>query len=290
MSWIGVCCLLIPLAGSELPAALPLSAIIAGPQLSDSRIDGVGESVMKGNDFRSVRRRVLEQIPGTDADRGFLVEVMNWTSEVTNWIFDAIGGFFRWIGRLLSFSSAQRSTSAPAPSSDGSLLAAGMSGLTTLLSILAVVGVLLVVVVIASMILKSAEQRRLLGAGLLLDGEEDPGALSIPPGELAVSTYESRALQLAAEGNFRAAIRELLLGSMSWIERAGLIRYRKGLTNRDYVRAVWRRTPKRDAYAETALEFERVYFGRRTATAQSFESCLHCFRGAFREEEPVAAI
>lgn len=284
------CLLLVPLVSMPVAATTTTGAMTA-PQLSDQAIDGVGDSVMGGNEFRSVRRRVLEQIVESDADKGFLRDVMEYTGKAVDWVFDAIGGFFRWIGRLLTFNSTRKPAS-PAPSGQGqSLLAAGMTGLTKLLAILAIVGILLVVMVIVSMILKSAERKRRLADGLLLDGEEDPAALSIPPGELAAATYEGRAIQLAADGNYRAAIRELLLGSMSWIERAGLIRYRKGLTNRDYVRAVWRRTPKRDAYAVTALEFERVYFGRRTATVDVFEICLSSFRGAFRDEEkPVAAV
>ncbi len=96
---------------------------------------------------------------------------------------------------------------------------------------------------------------------------------------------------MARDGNYRLAIRELLLGSMSWIERAGLIRYRKGLTNRDYVRSVWARMDKREAYLMTATQFEYVFFGRRVPTAEMFEQCLTSFRGAFREEEtPTAAV
>ena len=88
-----------------------------------------------------------------------------------------------------------------------------------------------------------------------------------------------------------AAIRELLLGSMSWIERAGLIRYRKGLTNRDYVRSVWRRTDKREGYLTTASSSNLCTLDDRTPTAEMFELCLTSFQGAFREEEaPTAAV
>jgi hypothetical protein len=51
--------------------ALPL-AIQEGSLLTDDAIDQVGEQVMGGNEFRSVRRRVLEQLPEVDVDKGFL--------------------------------------------------------------------------------------------------------------------------------------------------------------------------------------------------------------------------
>ncbi|MGV2334246.1 MAG UNVERIFIED_CONTAM: hypothetical protein LVR18_09045 [Planctomycetaceae bacterium] len=62
---------------------------------------------------------------------------------------------------------------------------------------------------------------------------------------------------------------------MSWTERAGLIRYRKGLTNRDYIRCVWRRQMQRDAMLATATHFELICFGRRHANRRNvpYMSC-----------------
>ena len=76
---------------------------------------------------------------------------------------------------------------------------------------------------------------------------------------------------------------------MSWIERAGLIRYRRGLTNRDYVRCVWRRPSQRESMLATASSFELIWFGRRTPTEEMFVQCLAGFQGAFREEEATPA-
>ena len=156
---------------------------------------------------------------------------------------------------------------------------------------LAIAAILVILITIAAMIVKSTDARKRRDRNLLGDGQNILTDVLVPPGELAASTYETRAVHLASSGNYRAAIRELLLGSMSWIERAGMIRYRRGLTNRDYVRAVWRRQDKREAYLATAVNFEYVFFGRRLPTAEMFDSCLTSFRGAFREEEtPTAAV
>jgi len=119
----------------------------------------------------------------------------------------------------------------------------------------------------------------------------DALAQTTPPGELPADEYVRRAVELAGAGDHRAAIRQLLLGTMSWIERAGLIRFRKGLTNRDYLRAIWRRPTPRDSMAAIADAFDRVYFGRRTATPQVFERCLEQYRTGFtgHEATPVAS-
>ena len=117
-------------------------------------------------------------------------------------------------------------------------------------------------------------------------------APAVPPAELPPEEYELRALQLAQQGNLRGAVRQLLLGGMSWVERAGAIRFRRGLTNRDYLRAVWQRTVQKEALSAIVQLFELVYFGRRPATADRFQTCLQAYRGAFREpkaQPPLAS-
>ena len=105
-----------------------------------------------------------------------------------------------------------------------------------------------------------------------------------PPGDVPTNEYERRALAAAQAGDFRSGLRELVLGSMSWTERAGLVRYRRGLTNRDYVRAVWRIADRRESLLQIVAAFERVFYGRRVADEATFESCLVEFRQSFLTE------
>jgi len=252
-----------------------------GSLLTDDAIDSVGEQVMNGNEFRSVRRRVLEKLPEVDVDKGFLWSSLGWFGDRLGDVFGAIFDFFRWL-----FSGLRSQPAAPSTAGSG-----GFGDFSQLLPALAIIAIMAVLIVIISMLVKSVDTKKQRKDSLLSDLADVLSDVVTPPGELAASTYESRAIALASDGNYRAAIRELLLGSMSWIERAGLIRYRKGLTNRDYLRAVWRRQDKRNAYLTTASHFEFVYFGRRTPTSEMFQLCLASFRGAFHEEEtPTAAV
>jgi hypothetical protein len=107
---------------------------------------------------------------------------------------------------------------------------------------------------------------------------------SRPPGELASEEYLTRALSLADAADYKAAIRQLLLGTMSWIERQGFIRYRRGLSNRDYLRAVTERARLREPLHRIVVLFEQVYFGRRMATPEGFKECLKEYRKGFRTE------
>jgi hypothetical protein len=245
---------------------------------------------MNKNEFRSLRRRLLETTESDveSGEQGFLSRSLTWIGEKIRNGFQAIGDFF---DSLFSGGGGGGGggPNTVRPASGGS--SGGLSlSLAQLPAILAIIAILIILVLIVTMIMKRVDMKK-RKSGLLADSEDMFSDVETPPGELAASTYESRAMQLAAIGDYRAAIRELLLGGMSWVERAGMIRYRKGLTNRDYVRAVWRRIEKRDAYIITATQFELVYFGRREPTAIMFEMCLDSFRGAFREEEtPTAAV
>jgi hypothetical protein len=223
-----------------------------------------------------------------DIDKGFLGTALEWAGERLGDVFSAIGDFFEW---LFSGLRSPQGTTRPPPAQNSSGGGFGFLGITDLLTTLAIVAIIAILIVIIAMVVKSIDKKKQKRESLLSDLSDILSDVVTPPGELAASTYQSRAINLAATGDHGAAIRELLLGSMSWIERAGLIRYRKGLTNRDYLRCVWRRQDKRNAFLTTATQFEYVYFGRRNPTAEMFEQCLADFRGAFHEEEtPTAAV
>lgn len=272
-------------------AALPDPAA-SGGQISDDAIDRAGDRVMNGNEFRSVRRMVLETTPTTSQDNGFLLNSLEWLGDQIGNVLQAIGDFFTWL-----FSSSGTPAQRPPVTAGGTppTPAASSGGgaalnLSQLMTVVMIGVIIIILTVIVAMIVKSIDAKKRRGPGLP-DLSNPLSDVTTPPGDLAATTYEGRALQLAASGNHRAAIRELLLGSMSWIERAGMIRYRRGLTNRDYLRSLWRRPDKRDAYAVTARHFELVYFGRRQPSQTMFELCLAEFQGAFREEEvPTPAV
>jgi hypothetical protein len=101
------------------------------------------------------------------------------------------------------------------------------------------------------------------------------------PGELDPDEYWRRALSHGEKRHYREGMRELLLGAMSVAERRGLIRFRRGLTNRDYFYAV--RGPARESFSFIASAFEHVYFGRREATADAFRDSCRAYQKSFRE-------
>lgn len=257
-------------------------------RLEYERIQQVGLQVMEAREFRSVRRHVLHTPRQTDADRGFLRQWLMHLSELVDAGMLYIGDVFR---RLLDmFSSDQTQPSAPAavPSASGGISPSSVwSRIITILGAMAAFA--LAISVVAAM-LKKRDLRRTRTSPSSNEDFEEVHNSGTAPGEIEVSVRERRAVRLAGEGDFRAAIRELLLGSMSWIERAGLIRYQRGLTSRDYLRALSRKPGQRDSFQVTAEQFDRLYFGRKPASRDGFEMCLNGFREAFGEsQEPITA-
>lgn len=230
-------------------------------ELDPNRIRAEIHDVMNDADFRAVRDRAeVDDSEPTFLDR--MLDDLARQSEDT------------------SSSSTGRSRTG---SSSGT--ADMFSKLILLFIILAIFAVLaLIVFVIAKTVNFSSDKK---SARPLAGAYANPLAVVAPPGETAVNEYERRALEMAASGDYGGAVRELLLGSMSWIERKGLIRFRAGLTNRDYLRAVWRLDSQRTAFDNNSLEFEKIYFGRRSPTQSVFQSCLDHFRGAFHDESVI---
>jgi hypothetical protein len=112
--------------------------------------------------------------------------------------------------------------------------------------------------------------------------EEGEGELSVAPSELPADAYLARAQELAAQGLHREAIGQLLLGAMSHTERVGRIRYRRGLTYRDYLRAWQRGSPQQSAWRSLIGVYEPIGFGRRPATSEHYETSLSQYEAGFR--------
>lgn len=107
---------------------------------------------------------------------------------------------------------------------------------------------------------------------------------TISPAELAASTYLERAQTLAKAGEYHKAIIQLLYGSMSYIERSGWIRFRKGLTYRDYLRAARPHGLPGESLRQMVRTYEPLGFGRREATREHFESTLQHYEAAFQQK------
>ena len=182
----------------------------------------------------------------------------------------------------------ERNRSSSRSYSSGGNFGAGTAGVFQFLGYLAIAAMIVAIVVLIVKTFLDREQTTesefASGDGMEL-GEIEPER---PPGLTPSEEFVRQAHELAKRGDFREAVALLVLGAMSEVERRGLIRYRRGLTQRDYFRALRNHREVATSYRQMVRIYEPLGFGRRTANNQHFQNTLQHFEAGFREREPIS--
>lgn len=149
--------------------------------------------------------------------------------------------------------------------------------------VLAAVCLLIVYLVVQAIVNREATADAMAAPLSNLDLPQDEDH---PPGELPADSYLAKAHDLAQKGKYREAMAQLLLGGMSSIERAELIRHRRGLTLRDYLRSLRGQAPRYDGFKTMIRLYEPIAFGRRVASYQTFHDALIGYQMAVEGRTP----
>jgi len=163
----------------------------------------------------------------------------------------------------------------------------------SLFSVLGGLAIIMMIIVIVMMVIKAIMDRESrLEQELTGTFANDVGELEVdhPPSEFPSDEYLSRAAQFAQQGDYRQAVAFVLLGAMSEVESRGFIRYRKGLTQRDYYRTVRRHETIGPAYRHILKIYEPLGFGRRTAELKHYQTAVNSFRGGFRDRVAISEV
>lgn len=248
-------CVAVMLASFLLPMASPL-ALCAEPASEETF--GSPEQI----------RKDIDEILAQPEFRGLRVEPpkKEAEAEIPAWLKK----FFKWLGDLLG--------------NAGGVFA----GLGYALQALAYALLAAICAVIIWLVVKAVNNyraRHSTGKGGRRNPEE--GEAEIPPGDLPADEYLRRAAAFAEKGMFREAIGQLILGAMSSMERSGLIRFRRGLTHRDYLRAVRGQVQQHQAFRTIVSVYEPICFGRRPAQIDHYRTSLDGYQSGFRK--PIAA-
>jgi len=86
---------------------------------------------------------------------------------------------------------------------------------------------------------------------------------------------------LAEHGQYREAVVQLVLGAMSRVERAGWVRFRQGMTVRDYLKSVEKHPAAYEGFRSIVRVFEPLTFGRREPTRAHFDKSLEGYKSGF---------
>jgi hypothetical protein len=245
-----IAALVLPLSAGSVPSLATAPALVA-PALDEA--DQIGkefEEILAQPEFRRLR---TEKAEPTDA------ELPEWFKK-----------FLDWLGDLFTVRGGNYS---------------GLGGILQALAYAVLAAVCCLIIWLVVRAVQSYRGRNRIGARGRRNFEEGEGDL--PPGDLPADEYLRRAAELAQQGKFREAIGQLILGAMSRAERAGLIRFRRGLTNRDYLRALRSQGPQHEAFRAIVGVYEPICFGRRTAEANHYLASLGEYQAGFREAAPA---
>jgi hypothetical protein len=212
-------------------------------------------------------RRDIDEILAQPEFRRLRVEAPKPPAETPAWLKK----FFDWLESLFSKTGGS------------------VSGLGTVLkwlayAVLAAICALIIWLVVRAVNRYRARQNTGLRGRSFEEGEAD-----LPPGDLPTDEYLRRAMELAERGMIREAIAQLILGAMSFTERNGLIRFRRGLTHRDYLRALRGQTGPHQALRTIVGVYEPICFGRRPAHIDHYRTSLDGYQTGFRRP-PAASV
>jgi uncharacterized protein DUF4129 len=172
--------------------------------------------------------------------------------------------FFEWLGNLFS--------------KTGSVF----SGLGVILQALVYAVLAAICALIIWLVVRAVNRYRARHNTGLKGRRYEEGEADLPPGDLPADEYLRRAMELADRGMIREAIAQLILGAMSFTERNGLIRFRRGLTHRDYLRALRSQAVPHQALRTIVSVYEPICFGRRPVHIDHYRTSLDGYQTGFR--------
>jgi len=91
--------------------------------------------------------------------------------------------------------------------------------------------------------------------------------------ETTSGDFRQLAQNAYASGDYRSAITYLFSHVLVSLDQRGLIRLRKGKTNRQYLSELRRHRSLADYYQHVMVPFEAAFFGNHDLEKKQFESC-----------------
>jgi hypothetical protein len=176
--------------------------------------------------------------------------------EILNWIGDHFAKLLDWLGKFWPKS---------APKLTGST--AGMRWIVA-----SIVGVILLSLgILAFEVIRRS--RRSGGAGRVAESVPAAAARDEDPLSRAAGEWELYAERLAAAGRIREAIRAWYHAVLVTLCTAGILQFRKGRTNWEYVAAVHPQRLWRAGFIELTRRFEQEWYGVHESSREALDEC-----------------
>jgi hypothetical protein len=173
------------------------------------------------------------------------------------WIADKFADFFDWLGKLWPKDAVPEM-----PKASG-----GVPFAVTAL----VIGIVVVLLIIALEVLRRSKHAKVepIAASDPISSKRDEDPLS-----RGATEWERYAAQLAAAGRIREAIRAWYHAVLVTCYSAGILSFRKGRTNWEYISMMRAEVTWRPQFADLTRKYEREWYGRRAeSTPEALDAC-----------------
>ncbi|HEX7153633.1 MAG TPA: DUF4129 domain-containing protein [Thermoanaerobaculia bacterium] len=188
-----------------------------------------------------------------DPDLTLSERIAKITRDVLEWIVDKLDKLWRWLARFW-------------PKSEPG----GGSGMTSWFTIVTVGLIVAILLLLAIKVLRRsrAAEPETVESSEPLGSRKDEDPLSRGAGE-----WEKYAAQLAAAGRIREAIRAWYHAVLVTCYAAGILHFRKGRTNWEYISLLGPQVPWRPELMELTRRFEVEWYGHTESTAEALDDC-----------------
>ena len=195
-----------------------------------------------------------ELIPQRLGELSLLSTIAEWIGNAFQWMFDRIADFLDW---LQGFWPRMRAPKVGAP----------MSGLRWI--VFAVVA--LIVLAILALALQVIRRTKPGGGDAALESEPMSSRRDDDPLSRGATEWERYAAQLAAGGRIREAIRAWYHAVLVTLYGAGILHFRKGRTNWEYVAALAPSLAWRGEFVTLTRHFEHQWYGSDRSPHEALE-------------------
>ncbi|MDP9194449.1 MAG: DUF4129 domain-containing protein [Acidobacteriota bacterium] len=241
-------------------------ALLARIELTVAELRGAAQGKEGTPDPKLLRQVAAEQDVPELARGGELTAPSVAEVPLMERVLQSIGESFRWIGRkVVQFIDWVRDFF---PRRAG-----GRSGTTAGMRWIVIAVVALIVIVIVLLAVEVTRRARRGNAQTLTSSAPMRSTRDDDPLSRGATEWERFALQLAAAGRFREAIRAWYHAVLVTSYAAGVLHFRKGRTNWEYIASLSAATAWRPELIRLTQRFEQEWYGSDQSSEDALETC-----------------
>jgi hypothetical protein len=206
------------------------------------------------------------------ANASIFTRISEATGKIFTWIADKLTDFFEWLKRFWPDIKMPKQTPT-----------AGMRWIVGV----TVGAIALVIGILAFEVIRRSKRRP---ADIAVESEPASSSRDADPMSRGANEWERYAAQLAAAGRIREAIRAWYHAVLVTLYGSGVLTFRKGRTNWEYVSSLTPALPWRGEFVRLTRRFEHEWYGSDNSNPDALSECRGTARqilSAVRRSEPA---